>query len=268
MLVLHSLSQQTSLEPLRCAQQFPRWGKVPAQGAQRPASFAISLVRGPLSFKWVLEHPCPPLGLNHLPLSMSSLSIILLWSLRTIPVCLPPGGLLSALQPLSWDSKRPGRGSPEAQGRRGDGPSELLPWNLAGLHLKAFRSGSRLQPGPSRSIGLHMPWPRLPSGTLASSPPPRVGPEPLGRAIHSHSRDLKPPSSEPPITHHRADRPRCTPGIGWSRLLTCVCSGGRGQIELPLPCNPLTIHCSLQECVSLHVEAPHRVSDCLGRKQK
>ena len=47
-----------------------------------------------------------------------------------------------------------------------------------------------------------------------------------------------------------------------------MCSGGRGQIELPLPCNPLTIHCSLQECVSLHVEAPHRVSDCLGRKQK
>lgn len=44
-------------------------------------------------------------------------------------------------------------------------------------------------------------------------------------------------------------------------------AGGRGQSELLPPYNPLTIPCSLQEYVSLHVEAPHRVSDCLGRKR-
>lgn len=55
------------------------------------------------------------------------------------------------------------------------GPQSCFPGNLASLHLKAFRSGSKLQPGPSCSIDLHMPRPRLPSGTLASSPPPCVG---------------------------------------------------------------------------------------------
>ena len=143
------------------------------------------------------------------------------------PLVSPSASLLGLQE--AWEE-----GLLRPMGKGVTGPPRRFPGNLAGLHLKVFRSGC---PG----FSLHMPRPCLPSGTLASSPPPRVGPEPLGRPVHSRSQDVKPLSSEPPIMHHRAGwlpDPAVLLGSGGAGSLPACTTRAEGRLSCRHPVTP------------------------------